>query len=404
MGAQREKPVLGIEREGGIDETAARLLVGEQAFGAFRHPFHRPADDFRCPERQRVFRQAAAAGPETAAHVVADHAKPGLGQVEDLRRQDRADAMRRLDGGADRVAFLVRIVVGEAAAGLHRVSGHPVDADAVAHDVSRPGEGRSYRRFVADPVGEGLVAGIVVPDRRRAGGQRVVRGDQRRQRRIIDLNQLGGVLGRIHGLGDDEGDRLAGHARAALGQQRLRRLEPRRAVGAAARHRRPHRAETARGEVVSGQDRQNSGRSERRLGVDRIDVRVRVGRAQDIGARLVGRVHVVEIAAPALDQPVILVPPDGVADTHHGHLRLPLPVRDRVLGPGRSIAHGVAGRAPSTLRPRRPGPVHRIRCGHSRGYAGLRGNAACAVWALTGTAAAGSIYDPNLDNRFICFI
>ena len=327
VGAQGEEPVRRIERELGIDEAAARLLVGQQALGALGHPFHRPADDLRCPERQRVFRQAAAAGPEAAAHVVADHAEPALRQPEDLLRQDRADTVRRLDGGADRVAVLVIVIPGEAAARLHRVAGHPVDADTVAHDVSRPGEPVRHRRRIADLVGKGLVAGVVVPDRRRAVGERRVGRRQRRHGRVVDRHQLGGVPRRIHRLGDDEGDRLARHADAALGEQRLRRLETGRAVGAPGRHHRPHRAEPAFREIVSGEHGEHARRRQRRPGVDGAHIGMGVRRAQDDGAGLAGRVHVVEIAPAPAQEPEILAPPDGVADPHHGHRdsRLPTP-------------------------------------------------------------------------------
>ena len=234
--------------------------------------------------------------------------------------------MRRLDGRAERVAVLVLVVGGEASAGLHRVPGHPVDADPVAHDVGRPGETRLGLRRVADLVGERLVARIVVPDRRRAGRERVVRRDQGGQGGVIDGDQLRRVPRLLDGLGDHESDRLADHPHAVSGQERLRRLETGRAVCAPGRHRRPHRAEPARREIVTRQDREHAGRRQRGFQVDRFYVGMRVGGAQDAGARLVRRVDVVEIAAPPPEQPVILVPPDGVADAYHGHSANPFPI------------------------------------------------------------------------------
>ena len=81
-----------------------------------------------------------------------------------------------------------------------------------------PREARIDRRLVAHLVGERLVARIVVPDRRRARRERVVRRNQGGQRGVIDRHQLGGVLRLFDGLGDDEGDRLTGHAHAVPGQ------------------------------------------------------------------------------------------------------------------------------------------------------------------------------------------
>ena len=130
------------------------------------------------------------------------HPEPVLRKIENLLGQYRANAVRGLDGGADRVSVFVFVVVGEAAARLHRVAGHPVDADPVAHDMSGPGEARLDRRLVAHPVREGLVAGIVVPDRRRARRERVVRRDQGRQGRVIHDHRFRGVLRLFDGLRD----------------------------------------------------------------------------------------------------------------------------------------------------------------------------------------------------------
>ena len=214
VGAQREKPEVRVQRQLGIDESTARLLVAQQSFRAFGHPLDRPAHDLGCPERQRVFRHAAATGSEAAAHVVANDPEAALRKIEDLLGKYRANAVRRLDGGADRVTVFPGVVVGKAAARLHGVAGHPVDANPVAHDVSGPGEARLDRRLVAHLVREGLVARIVVPDRGRAGRERIVRRDQSGQGGVVDGDQLCRIPCLLDGLRDDEGDRLAGHAHA----------------------------------------------------------------------------------------------------------------------------------------------------------------------------------------------
>ena len=146
-----------------------------------------------------------------------------LRQLEDLIGERRARAVRRLDGAADGVAVVIRVVMADAAARLHRVGGDAVDHGAVAHDVVGLGEGGIDRRLVADLVEERLVAGIVVPHRGRAGRQRRLGGDDRRQRLVIDRDELGRVLRLVQRLGDDEGDGLADIAHALVRQNRLRR-------------------------------------------------------------------------------------------------------------------------------------------------------------------------------------
>ena len=85
--------------------------------------------------------------------------------------------MDGLDRGAQQIAVLVHVVFGDASAGLERVAGDPIDADAVTHDVSRVCEGRVNGRGVAALVRERFVGGVARPDGRRPGGKRVVNRD-----------------------------------------------------------------------------------------------------------------------------------------------------------------------------------------------------------------------------------
>ena len=72
------------------------------------------------------------------------------------------------------------------------------------------GEGRVGRLLVAEHQAEGVVAGrIVVPHLERVGLGGVLDIDQRRQRLVVDLDQLGGVARLRQRLGDDEGDAVA---------------------------------------------------------------------------------------------------------------------------------------------------------------------------------------------------
>ena len=48
--------------------------------------------------------------------------------------------------------------------------------------------------------------------------------DDRRQRFVVDLDELGRVLGERSGVGDDEHDRIAGEAHLAFGERRARCL------------------------------------------------------------------------------------------------------------------------------------------------------------------------------------
>ena len=75
----------------------------------------------------------------------------------------------------------------------------------------------------ADDVG----AVALVHERVGVLGRRVV--DDRRERLVVDVDQLGRVLGEVAALGDHERDRVADEADLALGQRRARRLRAPRA-------------------------------------------------------------------------------------------------------------------------------------------------------------------------------
>src|SRR5207249_11571953 len=129
--AQRQKPAAVVERQFGLDGAAARLLVALDALAALGNPAYRAPGYLGRPERKGVFRVAAALHAKPAAHRVADDADLVVRPAQDLPGQRGADLVHRLDRAADRVAVLVRVVLREAAARLHRVGADPVDDDLV---------------------------------------------------------------------------------------------------------------------------------------------------------------------------------------------------------------------------------------------------------------------------------
>ena len=70
----------------------------------------------------------------------------------------------------------------------------------------------------------------MVVHQRRAGLGGLVGADGVRPGGVVDLDQLGGVLGLLEGLGHHQRHRIADMAHAALGQHRPRGLAARRAV------------------------------------------------------------------------------------------------------------------------------------------------------------------------------
>ena len=130
--------------------------------------------------------------------------------------------MRVLAGGVERELVGGAVVLADRRARLDRV-GHQAVVDQVdLGDVGRPGEGLVGRRLVAELPVVDRVAGRLLVDLRLALIARMRGRDAGRQHLVVDLDQLGRVLGLMVGLGDHHGDVIADVARLALGQDRMR--------------------------------------------------------------------------------------------------------------------------------------------------------------------------------------
>ena len=133
-------------------------------------------------------------------------------------RQDVAHLMYRLDRGAECIPIFVGIILGNAAPVFDRISRNTVDADAVTDDVYRLGESGLDGGRLANLVGEGFVARVILPDRRGIFGERRIRRCHHRQGFIINNNEFGGVLGLCNCFGDNECDGLSDITNSALRQ------------------------------------------------------------------------------------------------------------------------------------------------------------------------------------------
>ena len=162
----------------------------------------------------------------------------------------------------------------------------------------------------------------MVVDQRRAGLCGLVGADDVRTRLVVDLDQLGGVLGLLERLGDDQGHGVADVPDAALRQHRPGRLAAWRAVPVVERHQAGHVAEAGLLHVVAGEDDQHA----RCLGggrdIDLPDVGMGMRRAQHIGACRGGlEPGIVGVAPAAGEQARILDPADRLTNAELCHLK-----------------------------------------------------------------------------------
>ena len=217
----------------------------------------------------------------------------------------------------DRAAGLERLGAGARPAQLapdHHIGAREVLVDraecelAVHGDVCRPALGMQ----------DGIAAR---PDR----GLGI---DHRRQRLVLDLDQLEGVLGEVAALGSDDRHGLADVAHPVEGDAAL--LDRR--VGETR-----HRARDL-GDLGAGHDGCDPGQGLGAAHVDRFDPGVGVRAAQRRGVQHVRQHDVVDVAALAGEQARVLDPLHALADPAEGAARLlALPAR-RDAGAGHSAA------------------------------------------------------------------
>ena len=114
---------------------------------------------------------------------------------------------------------------------------------------------------------------------------------------VVDVEQLGGVLGLLAGFGDHHRDRVADVAHLADGEHRVRRLRHRRAVLVVDLPAAGQAADAVGRHVGAGIDRDHAGGGLGGCRVDCSEARVRAVGAADDRVELAGPVDVVGVVA-----------------------------------------------------------------------------------------------------------
>ena len=140
--------------------------------------------------------------------------------------------MHALRLGVERVVAARLVVVPDAGARLHRHGRDAVDHQTMTHDVVRTREGRIGCGLVAREVNEADVVRAIVPDPRPPGRHGIGSRGHRRQRFVVDLDQLGGVGRLCVSLRNHKCDVISDPAHTLLHQCGVRRAIHRTAVAA----------------------------------------------------------------------------------------------------------------------------------------------------------------------------
>jgi hypothetical protein len=292
--------------EFGVGDMVAPMRVREERFRSIRRPLDRPLDLLRGPHADRFLGVDEDLGAESAPDIGRDHAELVLGRDPDEGREHEPCHMRVLARRVERVIVGAEIILADRRPRLDRVGDEPVVDEIDPRDVLGLGEGLLGRGPVAEmPAEHGVVRRDLVHLRARL--LRVGHIDDGREQFVVDGDLLGGVLRLRKSLCDDDGDLVADVAHLALRQRRM----------GAGLHRRPilrmnhpaadQPADLVRREILARIDPEHPRHRPCSAGIDRADRRVGVRRPQEIGIGLARPVHIVDVAALARDEALVLL-------------------------------------------------------------------------------------------------
>ena len=256
---------------------------------AILDPLHRPAEHAAGMADHDLFGIGPRLAAEAAADVLRDHADVELGNVED-RRDILPDIVVGLGRDPDGERRSPGIEIGDAAAGFERQRGLAPERETARYAA---GGGAERALGVAGFVheGGGDIAGRVRVELRRARRQGRFHGRDRGQRAVIDLDQLGEILGPIAILGDHQGHGLADEAHP-VGRQQLRHG----LADAGMAEARDQRL-VDEGQIARGQHQQRAGR-QRSVCIDTTDLGMRHRTADEGGMDHAVEMDVVGEARP----------------------------------------------------------------------------------------------------------
>ena len=185
-------------------------------------PLHRPPHRHRGRRDQEVFRIAVGLGPEAAAHVGRDDPDLVGGQPEGGHepRLDEVDDLRAVPRGEALVAL---IPLRDDAPRLHRHADIALDVKTLAHPHVGFGEGARGISEARAEMDADVAGDLRVDERRSELHSRDDVGDDA-ERLVVDLDQLGGVLGERAALRQHHGHDLADVAGHVAAERELRRL------------------------------------------------------------------------------------------------------------------------------------------------------------------------------------
>ena len=295
------------------------MRIRLEGFGPLRRPLDRPIDLLRGPRDNDILRVEEDLGAKCATDIGSHDAHLVLGESQHKGGHEQTLDVRVLVRDVEQVAILAAIVVADRRTRLDCIGHQPVIDDLERRDV------RCLRECLIDCclVAEcPNVAGVVrrdVVENRRAALARISKLSDGRQDVIVDVHQLRGILRLSQRLGDHHGNVVADIAHTPLREDRVRRLLHRLAVHVGDQPAARESINLCRGDVFASEDRDDARCFESFILADRFDTRVRMRRADEVGAGFARELDVVGVLSAAGEKAVVLAPFYRLPDVVCGH-------------------------------------------------------------------------------------
>ncbi len=280
--AQPGDLAVGSHRQLPAGARAAAVLRRHEVLGPGGDPLHGPAQEDGEPGHEDLVAVRRALGPETPADVGSDDADLVLAEADD-RRDLPTRPERRL--GPQPHGQLV---------GGRVVAGHGGDARLIHADGDHARSGGEGRGGVAGPPrpGDRAVGAEALVDDGRGRGLRALGVQDRSERLVLDVDEVGRIARSREALGHDGDDRLTDEAHGAVGQEWKRRDLH---VG----EERIRRGLAEMLDVACRHDGHDPGGAPGRARIEPHDPRVAVRAAHEVHVQHAGHGDVVDVAATA---------------------------------------------------------------------------------------------------------
>ena len=315
--------VVGVERHPHLVDMVAAMRVGEEGLAAVGRPFDRPLQLLRSPGADRFFRIDIDLRPEAAADIGGDNPELGFRNAQHEGTDHKPRQMRVLRGGEQRVGLVDGVVFRHGGTRLHRVRNKTVVPHFQLDHRGSLGQRGLGGGLVAKLEIEIHVVRHVLVDLHAFGGGGQI--NDRSQDLVIDLDKLGRVTRLLQRFRDHRDDMVAHIANRAVGKNRMRRLVGRRSVTVGDDPAADRPADAVGSDILAGIDGDHTVGLGGGVSPDRLDVGMRMVRADEMHMELSMTRDVGRVTTGARQKSLVFLAAYRRADTvlgaalWHGH-------------------------------------------------------------------------------------